>query len=297
MIKWANILLLSLSACACATLPKATGGSGWSFYTAHEFNDKDVDNQGQPLGFEQQTGATVNRGAKVDNATCVSVSDGVLHIKARRLDAPVDNGYGKTVEYAQGALRSAKPNSSQFWCCFTENMRIEVRARRSAYTGLNDAIWFMPNGSGKWPACGEIDLLENPKKKINNRAHFTLHTEHHYSGNGGSGGITASTKVEDMSDWNIYWMEWYPDKIIGGVNDTAYFTHHKGDTEDWPWSQEEGFYLILSRGLSTDADRWMGAVDYSTWPTPDAPTMDIDWIRVYTNKDFKGPKAPKIKYY
>lgn len=30
-----------------------------------------------------------------------------------------------------------------------------------------------------------------------------------------------------MSQWNIYWLEWYPDRIIGGVNGKAYFEHKK----------------------------------------------------------------------
>ena len=56
-------------------------------------------------------------------------------------------------------------------------MRIEVRFKRNAYEGFNDALWFMGNNNLPWPANGEIDLLENPKRKLNNRAHFTLHSE------------------------------------------------------------------------------------------------------------------------
>jgi len=285
--------LLALACLLCCSC-----GSGWKLYTAHEFNDSDTRN-GFPLGFEEQKGGTVNRDAKVDVDRCVFVKDGILHIKAYHLDTLIDNGYGKQVEYIQGAIRSASKDNPEFWCTFTENMRIEVRARRDAVTGINDAIWFMPNAKIKWPAGGEIDLLENPKKKVNNRAHFTLHSENYHTGGDKNNSVSAITKVEDMSDWNTYWMEWYPDKIIGGVNDTAYFEHHYGDAgnTDWPWSNPEGFYLILSRGLSTDPNRWMGAVDPSTWPAGDGPSMDIDWIRVYKNRKYKGAKAPKVKYY
>jgi len=299
MKRSAALSLIAILACSCATsrLGSYSGSKEWKFYSAHEFSS---DCKGVPAGFTDQRGGTVNRDAKVDNNRCVWVSDGVLHIGALKLSEPVDNGYGKQVGYIQGAIRSAAPDSKDFWCRFTENMRVEVRVRRDPATGINDAVWFMPNAKIKWPAGGEIDLLENPKKKLNDRAHFTLHSEHHYSGPGGTGSITSITKVDDMSKWHVYWMEWYPDRILGGVDDNCYFTHYKGDTQDWPWNDEQGFYLILSRGLSTDASRWMGAVDPSepVWNgTSDGPKMEIDWIRVYTNKNYSGQKAPKRKFY
>ena len=44
-------------------------------------------------------------------------------------------------------------------------MRIEIRFKRTPYQGFNDALWFMGNNDRPWPANGEIDLLENPKKE------------------------------------------------------------------------------------------------------------------------------------
>ena len=55
--------------------------------------------------------------------------------------------------------RQALPGSSEEWCNFTENMRIEVRFKRNAYEGFNDALWFMGNNNLPWPANGEICLL------------------------------------------------------------------------------------------------------------------------------------------
>ena len=53
---------------------------------------------------------------------------------------------------------------SKHGAIFTENMRIEIRFKRVAAEGFNDALWFMGN-KGPWPKNGEIDLLENPKMK------------------------------------------------------------------------------------------------------------------------------------
>lgn len=50
-----------------------------------------------------------------------------------------------------------------------------------------------------------------------------------------------------MSKWNIYWLEWYPDRIVGGVNGATYFEHKRGENgnTDWPWSDPKGFFMIL----------------------------------------------------
>lgn len=271
---------------------------GWTFFTAHEFLDRDTEN-GQPKGFAEHRGAHMSRYARVDNARCASVEDGVLCIRSVEEADSVDNGFGKKVKFSHGCFRSARVGSRNFWCKFTENMRIEIRFKRNAYVGFNDALWFMGNNKRPWPKNGEIDLLENPKKRLNNRAHFTLHSEHHYAGVvGGAGGVTATLDLADMSQWNIYWLEWYPDRIVGGVNGKAYFTHCKGDNgnEDWPWSDPEGFFLIFSTGISTNPKSWPGAVNPAEWKADAMPTMYIDWVRVYVNEGYKGEKAERRFY-
>lgn len=270
---------------------------GWFFYTAHEFLDRDTRN-GLPLGFVQHRGVHMSRTARVDNARCSEVADGVLRIHAIEEPDSIDNGFGKNVKYSHGCYRSAQPKSKEFWCNFTENMRIEIRFRRTPYVGFNDALWMMGNNNRPWPANGEIDILENPKKTLNDRAHFTLHSEHAFAGTiGGKGSVTSSIVIDDMSKWNIYWVELLPDRIIGGVNGKAYFEHHKGDNgnPDWPWSDPEGFFMIFSTGISTNPEAWGGAIDASLWT--EKPTMEIDWVRVYVNDDYKGAKAPTPKYY
>lgn len=272
---------------------------GWRFFTAHEFLNRDAEN-GLPRGFIEHRGAHMSRAARVDNARCSEVKDGVLCIRSIEEPDSVDNRFGTKVKFSHGCYRSSKPGSKDFWCNFTENMRIEIRFKRTAYPGFNDALWFMGNNNRPWPANGEIDLLENPKKQVNNRAHFTLHSEHHYAGVvGGAGSVTSSIELADMSQWNIYWLEWYPDRILGGVNGQTYFDHRKGadGNEDWPWSDPEGFFLIFSTGISVNPNAWPGAVDPSGWKKDAMPAMFIDWIRVYVNPDYKGANAPAVKFY
>lgn len=272
---------------------------GWYFYTAHEFNNKDT-KKGLPLGFDEHRTMHMSRTAKVDNKKCSKVQDGVLHIWSVEEKDSIDNRYGRKVKYSTSCYKTPAPGDKGFWCRFTENMRIEIRFRRNAYQGFNDALWFMGNNNRPWPKNGEIDLLENPKKTLNDRAHFTLHSENHYAGVvGGSGSVTASIDLADMSQWNIYWLEWYPDRIVGGVNGQTFFEHRKGadGNVDWPWSDPEGFFLIFSTGISTNPNSWPGAIASSEWKTDTMPAMFVDWIRVYVNRDYKGERAPVAKYY
>lgn len=272
---------------------------GWRFFTAHEFLDCDTEN-GLPKGFIEHRGAHMSRTARVDNARCSEVKDGILRIRTIEEPDSIDNRFGSKVKFSHGCYRSSLPGSKDFWCNFTENMRIEIRFKRNAYQGFNDALWFMGNNNRPWPKNGEIDLLENPKKIVNNRAHFTLHSENHYAGVvGGSGSVTSTVDLADMSWWNIYWLEWYPDRIVGGVNGQTYFEHRKGANGnlDWPWSDPEGFFLIFSTGVSTNPKAWPGTVIPSEWKKDVMPTMFVDWIRVYVNKEYKGEKAPTIKFY
>lgn len=272
---------------------------GWQFFTAHEFLERDT-KKALPKGFIEHRGQHMSTTARVNNAHCSEVKDGALCIYTKEEKDSIDNGFGKKVKYSHGCYRSALPGSKEAWCNFTENMRIEIRFKRTAYVGFNDALWFMGNKKINWPKNGEIDLLENPKKAVNNRAHFTLHSENYYAGVvGGLGSVTSSIELSDMSQWNIYWLEWYPDRIVGGVNGQTYFEHKKGanGNTDWPWSDPEGFFLIFSTGISTNPNAWPGAAVSSEWKKDTMPGMFIDWIRVYVNKDYKGSKAPAVKYY
>lgn len=258
--------------------------NGWKFHVSHEFDAPDG-TVGLPKGWVPQNGAHVARNARIDN-DCYISRGGYLRMESHLLPDSVDNSHGRMVKHATYACRTAPNGSDGFWCDFTENMRIEVRARRSSTIGINDALWFMGNNKRPWPDNGEIDLLENPKKTVNNRAHFTLHSKNHHAGVvGGSGSTTATADLADMTDWNIYWLEWLPDTIRGGVNGLTFFEHHKGDNgnTDWPWSDPEAFFMLMTSGLSTNPTAWPGAVQSETWDACNPPHMDVDWVRVFVN--------------
>ncbi|MCM1067817.1 MAG: alpha-L-fucosidase [Muribaculaceae bacterium] len=201
----------------------------WKFYTAHEFSGTPgTVLYGTPAGWRMNAGKHVSRHARIEE-DCYMLRGGYLRMESHRLPEPVDNRHGADVEHSTYSCRTVAPADSNFWCAFTHNMRIEVRARRSSHTGLNDALWFMGNARKPWPANGEIDLMENPKATVNGTSHFTLHSENHFAGRMGAAGSTsANIDLADMADWNIYWIEWLPNEIRGGVNGHTYFHTPQG---------------------------------------------------------------------
>lgn len=305
----------------------ALAAAGWRFFTANEFSDgvAAVNDKGQsiklPYGLYPHNTATMNESAVVRNEECSRVDGGRLVMEAFRLPQTVNTGFTNTynptgeVNYKHASYRTYPTTNASYgdWFTFAPNMRIEVRCRRSNTIGFNNAVWFQGNVKGvPWPAYGEIDLLENPKKEINQTMHSTLHSQHFNSGGpkdehvGPS--ISSTLTLDDMTRWNIYWIELYADRVVCGVNGAQVFSYVKGtkvkddagamvDNPDWPWDQTEGFYMILSTGMNDKrSGGWQGMVRPSDFSESNPPTMEFDWVRVYVNGSYTREAAKNIYY-
>ncbi len=153
--------------------------------------------------------------------------------------------------------------------------KIEIRAKLENATGAWPAMWMLADQPkyGEYPRNGEIDLMEhlNDEDQIYQTVHsyYTLvlkQKEHppHY----------ATTKVE-TENYNIYGMEWYPDKLVFTLNGEQTFVYPKlsgVDATQWPFDQP--FYLMMDMQLGGS---WVGKVDPQDLPVE----MILDWVRVY----------------
>ena len=293
---------------------KALADAGWKLFTVNEFSDgvESVDDKGAtirlPFGLYPHNTAVMNESAVVRNEECARVEDGRLIMRTFRLAESVNTGftnqYNPTgmVDYKHAAFRTYPERNAAMgdWFSFAPNMRFEIRYRRSDNVGFNNAVWFQGNVQGvPWPDYGEIDLFENPKPSINQTMHATLHSANFYSGKGNA--KTATVTLDDMTRWNIYWIEMYPERIVMGVNGHTVFQIDKGANgyTDWPWDQEDGFYLILSTGMNDNkrAGGWQGTVNAADFADPAAaPSMEFDWIRVYVNDKYDRQQAKNFFY-
>lgn len=288
--------------------------AGWKLYTVNEFSGGKPATKADgsavtlPFGLYPFNTAMMNESAIVRNEECARVEDGRLIMQAFRLPEPVNTGftnqYNPTgeVNYEHASFRTYPERNAEMgdWFSLAPNMRFEIRYRRSDNVGFNNAIWFQGNVLNvPWPDYGEIDLFENPKPSINQTMHSTLHSANFYSGLGNA--KTSTVTLEDMTRWNIYWIELYPEKVVFGVNGRTVLQVVKGANgyTDWPWDQADGFYLILSTGMN-DGKRpggWQGRVNAADFLDPaKAPSMEFDWIRVYVNDDYNRSPAKNLFY-
>jgi len=155
--------------------------------------------------------------------------------------------------------------------------RIEVRAKIPSALGTWPAIWTLGTNMGEvgWPACGEIDIMENvgfDPELIHANVHMQAYN--HSIGTGKGDRIEAD---DPWSDFHIYALEWFEDHMDFFFDDTLYFTFNndgKGDSGTWPFNKPQYLLLNLAYGGS-----WGGqeGVDTSLLPV----RYKIDYVRYY----------------
>ena len=194
----------------------------------------------------------------VDNTTTAEtaiVGDGVLKIKA----------------YHNGSeWRSARLNSIQTWKYGYIEARLKVTDRPGAWP----AFWMMPENRSDWPACGEIDIMENAPAIGNHKIFSTLHAEGHSGGSGQSIG----TKIYDSnlsSEWHTFGIKWTEDRITAYYDDVAMGSYNNDGTEaNWPYDQN--FYIILNLAIGGT----LGGDAYVNNLNKEAEFL-VDYVRVY----------------
>jgi beta-glucanase (GH16 family) len=197
--------------------------------------------------------------------------DGLLHVVARKT---ADGGY------TSARLKTLGLKSFQ-------HGRIEARIRIPAGQGMWPAFWMLGDDIQKvrWPACGELDIMENIGKKPD-----TIHGSIHGPGFVGTSiGLPyrlANGKAFAKA-FHSYGMIWSPGKIQYYVDDPAkpYATFTPRDlpaNATWPFDDRK-FFLILNLAVGGD------------WPgNPDARTkfpaeMLVDYVRVWQLTDSPTP--------
>ena len=155
--------------------------------------------------------------------------------------------------------------------------RFEARIQIPAGQGLWPAFWMLGNdiGPSGWPACGEIDIMENIGKEPG-RVHGSMH------GPGYSGGnpLTATHDLPGgahfADDYHMFAVEWEPAAVRFYVDATLYETRTPADVPAGKkWVYDHPFFLLLNVAVGGG---WPGDPDGSTtFPQK----MLVDYVRVY----------------
>ncbi len=146
--------------------------------------------------------------------------------------------------------------------------RIDVRAKLPASKGTWPAIWMLGNNvsTTAWPACGEMDIMEQKGNQVN-----TIYGTIHYPGHSGGGGVGSTTVVADATTaYHIYSLEWSPSIIKMYVDNQLFFSFN--NDASLPFNQN--FFVLLNLAMGGN---FGGPVDSGF--TSDA--MLVDYVRVY----------------
>jgi beta-glucanase (GH16 family) len=155
--------------------------------------------------------------------------------------------------------------------------RFEARIQLPSGRGIWPALWMLGANYSTvgWPACGEIDILENIGSEPQ-RVHASAH------GPGFSGTssrmstytLPAGTRFDQA--FHLFAVDWEPGAIRASVDNRVYFTLLSQDlTSGETWVFDHPFFIILNLAVG------------GVWPgPPDATTVFpqrllIDYLRIY----------------
>lgn len=154
--------------------------------------------------------------------------------------------------------------------------RFEVRAKVPTGKGTWPAIWMLGSNirDAGWPACGEIDIMENVGFDPE-----TIHGYVHTAAYNHTKGTQKGNSIEVDKPWDnfyVYAIEWYEDRIDFYVGDQKYFTFERESPDDDVWPFDKPHYLLLNLAIGGN---WGGqeGIDDDLFPHK----YYIDYVRVY----------------
>jgi len=234
------------------------------------------------------TGRTVNneQQAYIDSADTINVGsgpetagaeNGALVIRARRRPG-FKTPEGRAFDFISGRLEGR----SKFEFTYgTAAARIKL----TPGAGLWPAFWAL--GTGRWPATGEMDIMENVGDPT--WTNFALHGPG-YSGNTPLVSRQHFARGGDISGWHIYSLDWTTDALVFKVDGAEEYRVTRAMVEQHgQWAYDNPKFLIVNLALG---GQYPQAVNKVTEPyvglpqstvdliAADKALMVVDWVRV-----------------
>jgi beta-glucanase (GH16 family) len=145
---------------------------------------------------------------------------------------------GKRFDFISGRIDSRDKLECQFGI-------ISARIKLATGTGVWPAFWM--NGSGHWPASGEIDIMENvgDPRWVN----AAIHGPGYCSDDGPVERFYFPTG-DSATDWHVYSVEWTPDGLSFKVGDRLFFLVTPSITTILgPWVFNNPKHILLNVAL------------------------------------------------
>lgn len=155
--------------------------------------------------------------------------------------------------------------------------RFEARIKIPRGQGIWPAFWLLGTNisSAGWPACGEIDIMENIGKEPGT-VHGTVHGPGYSGGNGIGGPVALTNGAAFSDDFHVFAVVCEPERITWFMDDKPYFSVKPADLpEGKRWVFAGPKFIILNLAVGGN---WPGNPDStSTYPQ----RMLVDYVRVY----------------
>jgi beta-glucanase (GH16 family) len=225
------------------------------------------------------TGNTANneQQAYVDSTSVLSQANGMLYI------TPIyHQGYVSNRQKHYDFLSARINTKSKFEFTYgTASARIKM----SSGAGLWPAFWAL--GEGKWPDCGEIDMMET----IGDSS-WVSHALHGpgYFGNTPLAYRYYFPKSTDVTQWHIYSVKWSADSIIFSVDDKVTYTVTRAMIEHYGrWAYDNPKYILLNFALGGGYPYGNNKVTTPYYGLPQSSVdkikqgkalMQVDWVLV-----------------
>jgi beta-glucanase (GH16 family) len=266
-MKLAQGVVLFLFAAACATAQ-----SNWKLAWSDEFDGKantppDSSKWVYDLGASGWGNAELE---KYTNSVENVFQDGHGHLVIRAVKTPAGVfTSGRIKTYGKFEFRYGK---------------LEARIKIPKGQGVWPAFWMLGSDmeAEGWPACGEIDVMENIGKEPG-VAHGTVHGPGYSQAEAISGRFALPGQTALSDDFHVYGVEWKPNVMSFYVDQQKYF---EVTPQRLPpgakWVYDHPFWILLNLAVGGD---WPGAPDATTvFPQ----SMVVDWVRVWQAEPTSG---------
>jgi beta-glucanase (GH16 family) len=185
---------------------------------------------------------------------------------------------GKKFDFISGRINTAGKVDFMYG-------NVSARIKLSEGKGLWPAWWVL--GSGRWPATGEIDIMEFIGE--NEWTNAAVHGPG-YSGNTPFVKRVTFTDKDPVTNWHVYSVTWTPDSMVFLLDEKPYYTVTKEMVQKYGnWAFDNAKHLILNFALGGG---YPGGVNKVTTPYFGLPAetvelvkqnkcrMLVDWVRI-----------------
>lgn len=179
----------------------------------------------------------------------------------------IEDGFLKITAKADGNSYTSARIKSEGLYDFTYG-RAEIRAKLPSSLGTWPAIWMLGADyqTNTWPACGEIDIMEQKGQDKNT----VLSTVHHPGVSPGAGDSASTQLPTSTTEFHLYSVEWTAQSITFLVDNEVFHTIE--NSANLPFHSD--FFFILNVALGGTLG---GTID----PNFTEDTMEVDYVRVY----------------